>query len=149
MSLDDHDRPLNKRGHHAAPLMGARMKQKNLYPDLMITSTARRAQDTCSYIAGELNYSEKDIQTDSRLYHASSREILDVIQQVDSRVNVLYIFGHNPGFTSFANLLNQTDIQNIPTAGIVVCELAMDSWEETSFGIGKQLAFDYPKKPKE
>ena len=148
MSLDDHDRPLNKRGHDAAPVMAARMKSREILPDLMITSTARRAHDTCSYLAGDLNYSEKDIRTDERLYHASSHQILDVVRETENEVDTLYIFGHNPGFTTFANMLNETNIYNIPTAGVVVSELPIDRWEEISFGTGKQKLFDYPKKPK-
>ncbi len=149
MSLDDHDRPLNKRGHYAAPKMAARMKSRNIIPDLMITSTARRAHDTCSYLAGDLNYPERKIKTDERLYHASSHEILEVVSETDNDVNTLYIFGHNPSFTTFANMLNETNIYNIPTAGIVVSELAIDRWEDIAFGSGKQVLFDYPKNPTE
>ena len=41
--LTDHDRPLNKRGKRSAPLMGALLDEQDIVPDLIISSTARRA----------------------------------------------------------------------------------------------------------
>ena len=36
--LDDFDRPLNKRGKTDAPLMGKRLKEQGVKPDLIISS---------------------------------------------------------------------------------------------------------------
>ena len=40
--LPDHDRPLNKRGKNDAPLMGKLLKDEDLIPDLIMSSTAVR-----------------------------------------------------------------------------------------------------------
>ena len=45
-SLVDHDRPLAKRGERNAPRMGRLLKDEKLVPDLIVSSTARRARDT-------------------------------------------------------------------------------------------------------
>ena len=45
-SLNDHDRPLNKRGESACRLMGSFISQQGLIPDQIISSTAVRAKDT-------------------------------------------------------------------------------------------------------
>ena len=42
--LDDHDRPLNKRGKRDAPKMGKLIREKRIVPELIITSSARRAR---------------------------------------------------------------------------------------------------------
>ena len=42
----DHERPLSKRGVHAAMRMGRFLAEKNQIPDLVISSTALRAQST-------------------------------------------------------------------------------------------------------
>ena len=39
--LPDHDRPLNKRGKNDAPRMGKLLKDEDLIPDLILSSTAR------------------------------------------------------------------------------------------------------------
>jgi len=49
--LDDHNRPLNERGKKDAPVMGDYLKNKNLTPDLIISSTAKRAKDTSKLVA--------------------------------------------------------------------------------------------------
>ena len=43
-SLSDHQRPLNKRGKKAAPLMGSILNQQELIPDIILCSTAKRAR---------------------------------------------------------------------------------------------------------
>ena len=43
-SLDDHDRPLNKRGKREAPRMGELLRDPKLVPDFILCSSARRAR---------------------------------------------------------------------------------------------------------
>ena len=50
-SLDDFDRPLNKRGKKAAPEMGKRLKKLKVKPDLLLASPAVRAITTAKAIA--------------------------------------------------------------------------------------------------
>ena len=46
ITLDDFDRPLNKRGKTDAPFMAQKLKDKNIYPDIIISSPAKRAKST-------------------------------------------------------------------------------------------------------
>lgn len=147
--LEDFDRPLNKRGQKDAPRMGKRLKQKRITPDIMLSSPAERALDTCIAIAKVLDFNQSKIKTEFKLYHASEDEILNVLRNLkdsprDSE-EVVLLFGHNPGLTEFANsLLNET-IDNIPTCGIVGAELRVEHWQDVAFGCGKMLFFDFPK----
>ena len=45
-SLNDHDRPLNKRGRQTAEMMAAYLRRAKIAPDLVMCSTAMRAQQT-------------------------------------------------------------------------------------------------------
>jgi phosphohistidine phosphatase len=148
LDLTDLERPLNDRGKKDAPRMGKRLKEKNIFPDLMLTSPAKRAYETCKLIAKTLGHSEEKIKTDKRLYHASEDQLLKVIQEIQNLNDdeeVVFIFGHNPGLTEFANsLLNQT-IDNIPTCGVIGCEVRVKHWNETTFGSGEMMFFDFPK----
>jgi phosphohistidine phosphatase len=42
----DHERPLNKRGKKDAPMVGKLLRQQHLIPELVLTSSARRARET-------------------------------------------------------------------------------------------------------
>ncbi|MDH3511983.1 MAG: histidine phosphatase family protein [Gammaproteobacteria bacterium] len=53
-SLDDRDRPLNKRGERDAPMMGQRLLKKSTRPSLILTSPAKRARQTARLIAREI-----------------------------------------------------------------------------------------------
>jgi len=44
--LNDHDRPLSKRGRQTAKMMAAYLRRAKIAPDLVICSTATRAQQT-------------------------------------------------------------------------------------------------------
>ena len=150
-SWDDHtladiDRPLNGRGKRDAPEMGRRLKNRSVLPDLMISSTAKRARKTARKIAGEIGYDKNDIILLDSLYHAGVSSIHQLIKQTQEYVDTLMIFGHNPGFTDFANFIARTEIYNIPTCGIVQIRFDTTSWQEVDPSNSKLIDFDYPKK---
>lgn len=143
----DFDRPLNERGKNDAPKMGKRLKEKEIHPDLMLSSPAKRAHATAKRIAKILNYPESKIKTEKDLYHAGEETILSVVQNLKDKHNIVFLFGHNPGLTDFVNTLmdQEGNIDNVPTCGIVAFKLHVDSWKDVRWGSAKMLFFDYPK----
>jgi phosphohistidine phosphatase len=149
ITMDDFDRPLNDRGEKDAPHMAKLLKHRDITPDRMITSTANRALSTCRAFAKVFDFDKKKIIAEKKLYHASSDTILKVLESLPEhkdKEDVVFLFGHNPGITEFANELLNIAIDNIPTCGIVEATLAIDQWNDISFGCGKLVSFDYPKK---
>jgi len=146
-ALSDFERPLNERGKRDAPRMGKRLKEKDLHPDVMISSSARRAFSTAKIIATALNYPEARIVEEKKLYHANEDVMLSLLKHLNDRNNTVMIFGHNPGLTDFANSLSEKKwvTDNIPTSGVIAFELPIKLWNEITFGSGKVLFFDYPK----
>ncbi len=147
-SLRDFDRPLNERGIRDAPRMGKRLKEREIAPNLMVSSPAVRAFTTCKEIAGVLGYGENRMVTDKRIYHASEEVLLRIIQEFNENYESVMLFGHNPGLTDFTNLLLNENIMNIPTCGVVAGKLNIKNWNEAKAGCGKLLFFDFPKKYK-
>jgi phosphohistidine phosphatase len=147
INISDFDRPLNDRGKRDAPRMGKRLKEKDIIPDLMLSSPAKRALSTCKRFAEILGYNPEKIKTDRSLYHASEETILNVVRNAKDKHNVLMIFGHNPGLTDFVNELSSEDnfIDNIPTCGVVCFKLQIETWQQTDFGKGEFIFFDFPK----
>ena len=145
-TLSDFDRPLNKRGKKDAPVMGKRLKERHVIPDLLLSSPAERALTTCHTIAEEIGYAKSKIKTYKNLYHAEDAEILRIIQALDNKYACVWIFGHNPGLTDFVNLLADAGIDNIPTCGVVACALNVQAWDEANRKKGTVTFFDYPKK---
>ncbi|MGB3469002.1 MAG: histidine phosphatase family protein [Cyclobacteriaceae bacterium] len=144
-TLDDWERPLNKRGKRNIPEMGEFLKQKKTYIELFISSHAVRALKTAKGIAKSLDYSTKSISITPDLYHAGTDDILEVLASVDDSISSVAIFGHNPGFTMFVNELTKSDIDNVPTCGVCAISVKVDNWQDIKEGCGILDYFMYPK----
>lgn len=145
--LDDIDRPLNNRGRKDAPRMGQRLKEKDIHPDLLLSSPADRALSTCLIIAEKIGFNPQHVHVDRRLYHADEEQILSVVRSFNDANDEVIVFGHNPGLTDFVNRLNSSLVtDNVPTCGIVCMTLHVDSWKDVAWGKGEVDFFDFPRK---
>ena len=122
----DHDRPLNGRGEQAAPLMGRLIRHHELVPDIMVTSTARRAHRTANLVADACGY-DQDIHTTGDLYHASAAEWLSVVSELPDEAGRALLVGHNPGFEEMILLLGG-EHHRMSTAALAQLELPIDNW---------------------
>lgn len=145
-SLRDHDRPLNKRGKRDAPFMAKKLKEKNIIPDLIISSTAERAIEFANILAEELDYKKKNIKAEKDMYMAGESEMLKILQDVDDRYKTVFMIGHNPYITSFAGRMSGHAVDNIPTSGVFGISFDVDKWSDIKIGKGSFISFDYPKK---
>lgn len=144
--LSDMERSLNKRGKHDAPKMGSLLYAKGERPQLLVSSPAKRAYSTAKRIAKELDYPAKDIIKDERLYMADVEDFYSVIKNTEENIERLMIFSHNYGITYFANLISGSNIDNIPTCGVVRVDFDTNSWKDVEEQKGKLIYFEYPKK---
>jgi len=144
-NLDDHERPLNKRGERDAPRMGARLAKREILPDLIVSSSAVRALETARIVAKKLGYRRKKIVVESRVYGASVTDLLEVIREGDDAVKTLMLFGHNPDLTELANRLGAREIDNIPTCGVLQLGFDTDKWQKVGEVAGREMLYDFPK----
>jgi phosphohistidine phosphatase len=144
--LRDRDRPLNKRGKRDAPEMGRRIKEAGIRPSLILSSPAKRAWATAKAVADAIDYPREFLQKEDTLYLASVDRILDVLVAQDNRFNHIMLFGHNPGFTEFANFLVPGLTSNLPTAGVVSVEIDHENWSLYEHPDTRLLVHDWPKK---
>jgi phosphohistidine phosphatase len=145
-SLNDFDRPLNKRGERDAPEMGKRLLRRGIRPDLILSSPAARAKATATHYAEQLGYPLERLHYNPSQYAATVPVLIGLVQGVDPAVHTLLLVGHNPESTALANVLGGLAIDNIPTSGIVALEFALATWQEVTAGKGALLFFDCPKQ---
>lgn len=142
-SQTDHNRPLNKRGLEAAPVMGQRLLKKQITPELIVTSTAYRAEATAKILAAELGLLDKII-SNTNIYEAGIGNLLEVIYGLNNDFGHVMLVGHNPGFTMLANYLqDDRHIDNMQTCATALLSFDVDSWSEVKSGT--LLDYDYPK----
>ncbi len=143
----DFDRELAPRGINDASLMSQLLKEKKTFPDLMISSPAIRALHTAKIFAKNLDYPEEKIVTREFLYeYFESDKLIELILEVDSSSNCVFVFGHNPTMEELASDLCPDFNEFLPTSGIVVIEFKTNEWETISSGKGRLKMFDIPKK---
>jgi phosphohistidine phosphatase len=126
--LPDHERPLNKRGKKEAPMVGAYLKENGLVPDLILSSTAKRAQDTAEVVAETCGF-EGQVELYQDLYMSDTVSYLDILRCMPDRANRVLVVGHNPDVEDFLNML--TDVkEHMTTSALAIINLPISNWEE-------------------
>lgn len=127
MSLSDHARPLNKRGKGDAPKMGKLLKEHDLVPDLVLSSSANRAFNTALLVHSYASV-ESEIVVKEGLYH-SSAEIIQSHIADHGTGDTLLVVGHNPGMGDIVEILSQS-YESMVTAALAHFEVDIDSWDQ-------------------
>jgi len=124
--LDDHDRPLNKRGQRDAPRMGTLLQDEGIIPDRIISSSALRARQTAELLAPACGFSG-GIDVTPNLYHADEQDWSGQIRQIPGETSTALCIGHNPGLEDFLATAVGHYIR-MPTAAIAQLALESDAW---------------------
>jgi phosphohistidine phosphatase len=124
--IDDHDRPLNDRGQRAAPAMGQLLVEKNLVPDLIVSSTALRARETALAVARASAW-KHEIRLTRALYMAEPGTILQVVATLADDVRRVLVVGHNPGMEDLVSDLSFMR-NTMPTAAIAHFDCSIPRW---------------------
>lgn len=127
-SLDDHDRPLNKRGQRDAPRVGRFLLEQDLVPDTIVSSTARRARETALAVA-EASQFPDEVRLTKELYLASPTSYLDVLRVLADSSTHAMVVGHNPGIEDLVGAVTGAP-EPMPTAALAVVEIPIESWSD-------------------
>ena len=113
-SEDDHGRTLTIHGAEQARAVGQRMVQHQVMPDATVCSDAMRTRQTCLWINHELGEKAPTPYLDGRLYGASSRPMLAIINETPETVRRLLVIGHLPTVQDLCMELSSVDSQEDP-----------------------------------
>lgn len=143
--LADHDRPLNARGKRDAPRMGTYLRSKELVPERILSSTAKRALKTAELVADACGYAGNIFQSRS-LYAASPDEIVELLDKLPHDIGIALFVGHNPEIEELVDMLTG-EAARMPTAAVAVIELPGDDWSVLdAVEDGKLVAVWRPKE---
>lgn len=152
--LTDHERPLNKRGAKAAPLVARHLAKSSIAPDRILCSDAVRARATLTLVLPELSPPPPAIEIDEQLYLADPETILHVIHQHATDTDkCLMVIGHNPGMHALAlTLVGSGDkkarsamAMKFPTAALAAIDFETGSWTDVAPGTGELKSFIVPR----
>lgn len=128
--VPDHERPLKKRGQRDAEKMGKMLKSKKLVPDLIISSTATRAEKTAEIVAKASKYEAEIVYSDS-LYMAEPADIMKVVKDHAKKQKTVLVIGHNPGLEAFLQIMTGK-VESLPTGSIAYLATKIDNWSNLS-----------------
>ncbi|HUI21228.1 MAG TPA: phosphohistidine phosphatase SixA [Methylocella sp.] len=115
-ALSDHDRPLSKRGQRAAKIMAAYLKRSKIAPDLVICSTALRAQQTLDPIAKAID--PPKVILEREIYRGTQETLQEQLRDLPESVKSVLLIGHNPALHDLARELAKDDLnQLLPSDG--------------------------------
>jgi len=148
--LDDHERPLNKRGERDSITI-ARYFQSCEWQsqtgefagfDVIYSSTATRALDLAQTIS---DFCHTSLVPDLSFYTFDADELLEILRNLPDHANCVAIVAHNPAITQVVNRLTVSQIANVPTAGVASIDCPLDSWHELDDGLCDLVSFITPK----
>lgn len=136
-SLADYDRPLNERGLRDAPRMGALLGKQAPLPELILSSSARRAHDTTQLVVAASGYRGEIIFTRA-LYHAEPEDFIEVLHHVPDTYSCVMLVAHNPGLEMLLETLTGA-LEALPTGALAEIALPIPSWQALHEGVRGQL----------
>ena len=144
--ISDENRPLMLKG-----IMESHKIARSLHiddysvPVIWKSSAANRSIHTAILFAKEFGKVDK-IKIHSELYTFNGSVLLRFIQSLDNKAKSAILFGHNPATTQVVNLLGDKKFNNIPTSGVVLLKLNVDSWSKLPSNTGVVKSFYFPNR---
>lgn len=146
----DLERPLAGRGKRDAPRIGGWMVSNGLIPDLIISSTAKRARQTSRRVAQAVGVSPDEVVSDERIYYGGTRDLLKILAECHGGIRRLMIVGHNPTLESLVGFLGGPATQAFqaekffPTCALAWFRMPED-WSRLAAGAGNLVDLIRPR----
>jgi phosphohistidine phosphatase len=117
LNQSDAERVLTPKGEQQANNVGKLLKSNGIFPNIILSSHAVRAHKTASIIATQLDIDLTRIEINQTIYSESAKEILKLINELDSDVSIALIVGHFPTIVElYSYLTNSEPIAAMDTA---------------------------------
>jgi phosphohistidine phosphatase len=142
--VSDHDRSLTKRGKRESRRIGRELARRGLIPDVIVSSTAKRARRTAKLIAKGCDC-DREAYLQPGLYGGGLMEHLMTLRNLPDAVQVAMVVGHNPLLEDLTLALTDEPV-TLLTATVACVDLPIVSWQEASLEPLGRLRFVFRGK---
>lgn len=147
-SLDDHERPLAPRGRRAGHRVARHLSAEGIEPELVLCSTARRAQETLATIRSVLDHAT--VLSEPALYGAPAAALVARLRRVAPTTESVLLVGHNPGLQELVLLLatpgplRERVAARLPTGALATLEV--EDWSALGPGTAQLAGLVLPRE---
>lgn len=138
-TVSDYDRPLAARGIRDSKRLAQHIASANIRPDIVLCSSARRAQQTLAAVGSALG--APVVRMLDELYGADVADVMALVQALDDTYSSVLVIGHNPCLAELA----QTD-EKFPTGALATLRFDAERWEDVRPGEAEVLAVVTPRE---
>jgi phosphohistidine phosphatase len=151
-SLDDHDRPLAKRGIRAGETMAEHLGESGIKIDRVFSSTSRRTRETYELMKPALG--DAPVAFRDELYLIDAGALLSFIRELPDDADAVMLIGHDPTYHTLASALsgkarNPSDLAHLrekfPTGALASIAFDVERWLDVARGKGELVAFVRPR----
>jgi phosphohistidine phosphatase len=143
--LGDIDRPLNERGKNAILLVGKYLKEQKIRPDLILSSPATRALQTARGISEYVGYKREEIKIFPEIYFGDTQAVYQLVKQVETAFNDVFLFGHEPKLSSLIIKLTANVLEKFSTCSVYRISFDVTKWSDIRPGSGVCEFYVNPK----
>lgn len=146
--LEDHERPLSKRGLRDSRMMADIIQEKELIPQVILASSSVRTTQTAQIFSEETGYRGEIFTLDS-LYLAEAEAYIHELKRLSDDYERVMVIGHNPGLESLLQMITGR-IEALPTGVVAYISLPITHWEEINGeSVGELVQIWKPKELRE
>jgi phosphohistidine phosphatase len=151
--LEDHERPLSRRGEQAAKAMADHIARREPRPELILCSTALRTRQTLAPLVKLMEAPAPPIALEKALYLAPEDVLLAHLQAVADAVATVLLIGHNDGIWHLAEALagsGPADAmaalrEKYSTGTLATLRCPDGPWRDLAWGAAELVAFVRPR----
>lgn len=152
-ALDDHDRPLNRRGRAAAPAIAEWLTAAGHTPDTVLCSSSLRTRQTVDAMRKKMPELPAPV-VEGTLYLASATTMRGHLSRLPGDCETVMLVAHQPGTGVLAQMLAdgretpncQRAFQHFPTAAAAVFEADIQDWQEIATTQIRFVDFAVPRE---
>jgi phosphohistidine phosphatase len=145
----DFEREIEASGIEDCNIVGDYLTKINNIPEIILCSTASRTRQTAEHLTKKL---QKKIAVEfiDSLYLSEPKTILEELSLLSADITSAMVIAHNPGILQTylelcAEHNDKDDIDEMmPTCGVVIFELDIDTWDQVTPGKCKFISFFKP-----
>ena len=150
--LEDHDRPLNKRGFKSTKIICEFFIKNNINFDLVYCSSAKRTIQTLDALIEKVKI-KKTLVT-QKLYHASSNDLIKTLKKTPNEFKSVLLINHEPSLTELVkqicfkskSIMMSSLIEKFSTCAVAEIFFNFESWDKIAELKGELINFTKPKQ---